>query len=104
MTVFSKTAMAGSLDQLCDIMVDIVDKAQQLAKNKIAKILPVLINQQTGQPIAPTLVVQPVVQQVPSEGRPTRMHMPAAVQLSGTPENILATKKTDRLSWMQGKS
>ena len=41
--------MAGALDTLMDVMPDIVERAQQLAKDKIAQ-LPIAGNQQTGPP------------------------------------------------------
>ena len=47
--VFSKTTMAGASDALMDVMSDIVNRAQQLAKDKIVR-LPIVGNQQTGPP------------------------------------------------------
>ena len=41
--------MEGASDALMDVMSDIVDRAQQLAKDKIAR-LPIAGNQQTGPP------------------------------------------------------
>ena len=59
MSVFSKKAMAGASDQLRAVMNDIIDKAQQLAKNKIAT-LPIAANQPVGPP---TIMTNPPVQQ-----------------------------------------
>ena len=84
-TVFSrsKTVMAGVSDPLCDIMSDIVDKTQQLAKDKIAR-MPITANQPMGPPMASTPVVQPVVQPmvqpVPSDRKPARKRTPAVIQ------------------------
>ena len=55
--VFSKAAMKGASDQLREIMGDIVDKAQQLVKTKIAT-LPMAANQGTG---IPTITTNPPV-------------------------------------------
>ena len=49
MGVFSKMAMEGASDQLCTVMSDIIDKAQQLAKNKITT-LSIGANQPVGPP------------------------------------------------------
>ena len=73
---FSKEAMVGALDPLLDMMSDIVDKAQQLAKNKIAK-LPIAQNQPVGPPM---ITKQPVVQKSMMDDKPVRRRTPAAVQ------------------------
>ena len=48
-TFFSKSAMEGASDALMAVKMDIVDKAQELAKSKISK-LPIAQNQLTGPP------------------------------------------------------
>ena len=68
--------MAGASDLLLDMMSDIVDKAQQLAKNKIAK-LQIAQNQPVGPP---TITKPPVVLQSVTEDKPVRKRTLAAVQ------------------------
>ena len=46
--VFSKSSMEGASDVLMDVMSNIVRRAEQLAKDKIAKLL--IVGQQTGPP------------------------------------------------------
>ena len=75
-TVFSKQAMVGALDPLLDVMSDIVDKAQQLAKNKISK-LPIAANQPPGPSMIKHL---PVVPQSATDDKPARRRTPAAIQ------------------------
>ena len=69
-TVFSKGAMEGVSDALMAAMTDIVDKAQELAKSKIA-VLPIAQNQPTGPP---TITNPPVgsAAQSSTEGKPAR--------------------------------
>ena len=55
-TVFSKGAMEGALDTLMAVMMDIVDKAQELAKSKISR-LPIAQN----QPMGPLTITNPPV-------------------------------------------
>ena len=78
-TVSIKVLMARSSDKLHDVMSDIVDKVQQLVKDKIARI-PMTVNQPTGQPMALTPVVQPMVQLVPSDGKPMTKQTSMVVQ------------------------
>ena len=54
-TVFSKASMEGASDALMDAMSDIVRRAEQLAKDKIAK-LPI-----TGQQMGPPTITNPPV-------------------------------------------
>ena len=53
--------MEGASDALMAVMSDIVDKAQQLVKNKISK-LPIAANQQTGPPTITNPPVRPTGQ------------------------------------------
>ena len=63
--------MLGALDPLRAMLSDIVDKAQQLAKDKIAK-LPIAANQPAGPPTivtnSPVVPVQPMT----TDDKPTR--------------------------------
>ena len=67
-TVFSKTAMEGTSEELMAEMLDIIDRAQQLAKNKILQ-LPIAQSQLMGPP---TITNPPVVpaSQSSTEGKP----------------------------------
>ena len=53
--------MEGASDTLMAVMSDIVDKAQQLAKNKISK-LPITANQQMGPPTITNPPIRPIGQ------------------------------------------
>ena len=67
-TVFSKGAMEGVSDALMAVMTDIVDKVQELAKSKIAR-LPIAQNQLTGPPTITNLPVGSAAQSS-AEGKP----------------------------------
>ena len=69
-TVFSKTAMEGASDALMAVMLDIVDKAQELAKSKISQ-LPIAQNQSTGPPTITNPPVGPATKSS-VEGKPAR--------------------------------
>ena len=79
MTVFSKTAMSGASDPLHDVMSDIIDKAQQLAKDKIVKLL-IAANQPTGPPMITNPLVRPVVPTVLVDDKPVRKRTAVAIQ------------------------
>ena len=72
-TVFSKMAMEVALDALMAVMSDIMDRMQQLSKNKISQ-LPIVQSQQTG---SLTITNQPVgpAGQSSAEGKPARKRM-----------------------------
>ena len=73
---FQQTSHGGASDPLLDVMSDIVNKAQQLAKNKISK-LPIAANQPPGPP---TITHLPVVPQSATDDKPVRRRTPAAIQ------------------------
>ena len=68
MTIFSKTAMEGVSEALMAVMSDIIDRAQQLAKNKISQ-LPIAQSQPTGPPTITNPPVGPATQSS-VEGKP----------------------------------
>ena len=63
---------------MMDVMSDIVDKVQQLAKNKISK-LPIAENQPTGPPTITNPLVRPAGQSS-TDYKPTRKRTPAVIQ------------------------
>ena len=67
-TVFSKMAMEGVSDALLAVMSDIVDRAQQLVKNKISQ-LPIAQSQQMGPPTIKNPPVGPAGQSS-TDGKP----------------------------------
>ena len=67
-TVFSKMAMEGASDALMAVVSDIVDRAQQLVKNKISQ-LPIAQSQQMGPPTITNPQVGPA-RQSSTEGKP----------------------------------
>ena len=71
--------MLGASDPLRAVMSDIVDKAQQLAKNKIATLLTVA-NQLTGPPTIATNPPVVPVQPMMADDKPTRKQRLAAIQ------------------------
>ena len=83
--------MVGASDLLLDVMSNIVDKAQQLAKNKIVK-LPIAVNQPVGPP---TITKLPVVQQSMTDDKPVRRRTPAAVQQYAEWDNWEYTSSKD---------
>ena len=85
--------MVGASDPLLDMMSDIVDKAQQLAKNKISK-LPIAANQPQGPPMITNL---PMVPQSTTYDKPVRRRTPAAIQQYAEWDNREYTSSKDGL-------
>ena len=73
MTFFSKAVIEGASDALMAVMSDIVDKAQQLVKDKISK-LPIAANQQTGLPTITNPLVRPTGQSS-TDSKPVKKRM-----------------------------
>ena len=88
-TSFSKTVMESPSDALMAVMSDIVDRAQQLAKNKISQ-LPIA----QSQPMGPPTITNKVQQKGSQPGKePSSMR-------SGTPMNTQAAKTAGKSDLM----
>ena len=94
-TFISESAMEGASDTLMADKMDIVDKAQELAKSKISK-LPIVQNQLTGPPTITNPPVGPATQ--------SSMEGKSARKSTQQYADIRVVKTEDKSNWMQGRS